>query len=134
MSGAAQKQPGLSRANAEAAWGIGLPDWVGELADYCDAHSQTKAGQRISYSGSAVNSVLKRRYNGDYASVEKAVRGALMQATVECPILGEIGSDACLLHQRKALTFQPTSSMRVQLYKTCRSGGCPHSRMGGARG
>ena len=122
----------VSLRNAREAWGACLPDWVERLAEHADASSQSKVGKRIGYSGSVVNAVLKRRYTGDLGAVEKAVRGALMQDTLMCPVAGEIGGDAWLGHQRRAQgPLQPTSSIRVRLYRMCRSGTCPHSRIGG---
>jgi hypothetical protein len=119
----------VSLVNAREAWGAELPDWVERLAVEADRTSQNQAGREIGYSGSVVHSVLKRNYTGNMDKVEKAVRGRFMKAVVECPVLGEIGADVCLGHQKRAIGFSTASSHRVQLARACR-GGCPHSQIG----
>ena len=57
------------------------------------------------------------------------VISTLMQDAVECPVLGEIPADRCLLEQRKPQAA--SSPQRLRLYRACRSG-CPHSRIKGA--
>ncbi len=69
---------GVSMTSAVAAWGEDLPDWVEMLARMADRSSQAAVGREIGYSGSVVNAVLKRSYNGALASVEKTVRGRFM--------------------------------------------------------
>lgn len=118
-------------ASARAAWGDELPDWVLVLAEECDATSQLKAAGRIGYSTSAVCNVLKRKYGtengfgGDLQAVEQAVRGALLDATVICPVAGELPAHVCLDYQRQP--FRSTNAQRVKLYRACRSG-CPNKR------
>lgn len=120
------------RTNVEKAiesWGAPLPDWVQVLADECDATSQGKVGPRIGYKGAGVVcAVLNNNYKGDLARVEDAVRGALMNATVECPVDGEITIDLCIRNQKKKLTA--TSNRRIRLYRACR-GGCVNFKYGG---
>ena len=99
-------------------------DWLDALRAEVQRSSQRRAGQLIGYSGSAVSLILSGTYPGNRARVEQAVRGALMGATVDCPILGDLRRDVCLNHQ--ARKFAATNPMRVQLYHECR-GGCPHS-------
>lgn len=114
---------------ARAAWGEDIPDWVTVLAEDCDRSSQKAAGNRIGYSSSVINQVLKRNYvGGDLAAVELAVRGALLSAVVDCPVLGELPTHECLSAQRRP--YGNTNPIRVQLYRACRSG-CAHSRLKG---
>lgn len=113
---------------ARAAWGDALPDWVRVLAEQCDASSQAKVAKRVGYSPATVSYVLKARYAGDMRAVEKAVRGAFMAATVDCPVLGALPSNTCLENQRRP--FAATNHIRVQLYRACH-GGCPHSKKAG---
>ncbi len=109
---------------AAAAWST-VPDWVAELATLADREGLGGAEKRIGYSRSAISTVINGKYAGDLGRVEEMVRGALMAATVECPVLGEIGRDRCLSEQDEP--FRATSAFRAQLYHACRSG-CPHSR------
>lgn len=116
--------------NVRAAWGDEAPEWVVLLAEECDRTSQKKASETIHYSSAVVNQVLKKRYTGDLTAVEKAVRGAYLHATVDCPVLGALELHRCLQHQRAK--FADTNNARVRLYQACH-GGCPHARdKGGA--
>jgi hypothetical protein len=113
---------------AKAAWGE-VPEWVAELAAYADQHGAKAAGKAIGYSNSAVSIVLNGKgENFDLARIEQLVRGALMGATVDCPIKGEMARDVCLGWQRKPYAL--SSSARVEMYQACRNG-CPHSRIKG---
>lgn len=119
---------GTSVRNARESWGDDLPGWVLVLAEQCDRASQKKAADAIGYSSAVVNQVLKKSYTGDLTAVEKAVRGAFLNATVECPILGDLALHHCLQYQRAK--FSATNQLRVRLYRACRNG-CPHSKLGG---
>ncbi len=119
----------LSIDNATAAWGADMPEWVRELAEYCDRKgSQRAAAEAIGYSVAVVCNVLRRQYGGDMAKVEIAVRGGIMRETVSCPVLGDITKNVCLKNQ--ALPFAITNSQRIRIYRACRSE-CPHSRIKG---
>lgn len=116
------KLPTLDRATA--AWRGNPPDWIIVLAEEVDRTSQTVAGRRIGYSSSVISQTLAGSYKGDLRSLEAAVRGALMGATLECPVLGEIAKDHCLEEQKIARAA--TSGLRMQLARACKT--CPHSR------
>ncbi len=85
-------------------------------------------GARLDYSPSTLSQVLSATYRGDLSRVEQVVRGALLGAQVECPVLGAIGRDRCLQEQDEP--FRATSAMRAQLWHACRSG-CPNASRGG---
>ena len=108
---------------ARQAWGNDLPDWVEALANACAFESQAKAAGRINRSPSVVSQVLRRKYPGDMAGVEDAVRGAWMGAQVTCPALGSIATDVCQKWRTKARTFSNTNAQRVQMFKACQR--CP---------
>lgn len=116
------------RAIAGDAWGDPIPDWVEVLAAEAMRTTGAATAKRIGYSGAVVSQVLRRSYPGDLAAVEERVRGAFMGATVECPVVGEIGRDRCLHEQEMPRTG--ASAMRMRLFHACRSG-CPHSRLKG---
>ena len=62
-------------------------------------------------------------------AVEQAVRGALMDGTVECPGLAqEIAGHDCLEWQKRARKLRATSPLAVRMFRACRSG-CAHSRL-----
>lgn len=72
---------------AGAAWGAVLPDWVAELAAYTDAHGTKLAAKAINYSPSAISMVLNHKVDKlDITRIEQMVRGALMGASVDCPV------------------------------------------------
>lgn len=110
---------------AQTAWGDELPDWVHALATECSATSQKATAGRIGYSPAVVNTVLARTYKGDLTAVQQAVEGALLSATVMCPVAGDIPANVCLEYQRRPLV--PTNSQRVRMFRACRNG-CRHSR------
>jgi len=100
--------------------------WRETLALQCGQRSQARVAATIGYSAAVVNQVLAGTYKGDLAAVQKAVEGAFMGATVDCPVLGVIPSNRCLEEQRRP--FAATSPNRVRLYRACRAG-CPNSRI-----
>lgn len=112
---------------ARAAWG-NPPDWIETLARACDETSQAKVAKALEYTPAVVSTVLRGTYAADLSNVEKAVRGAFMDATVDCPVLGTIPSGRCVREQRQP--FDGASHQRVLLFRTCRSGRCPHSKKG----
>ncbi len=116
--------PALTRARA--AWGDPLPDWIEALAKACDQSSQARVAGAIHYSPATLSYVLKNRYAGDLKKVEQAARGALMHKMVQCPVVGPLGADACLAHQRAP--FSTRNPQRVAFYRACRSG-CVNSRL-----
>lgn len=110
-------------------WGGGnparVPDWVMILAETVDAQGVRKTAERVGYSHSVISRVLNGKYDGDMERVAEIVKGAMLGATVMCPVSGEIARDVCLDNQRRGPPF--TSSLRARLYRACRDG-CPHFR------
>lgn len=86
--------------------------------------TQAAIAKRINYSAQVVNQVIKGVYKGDLGRVEKAIEGALMNARVDCPVIGEIPQQRCIKNQREPL--RATNEINVQLYNACRSG-CANS-------
>lgn len=105
-------------------WGDEVPEWVEVLAEECDETSQKAVARAIGYSPAVVNTVIGNTYRGDLGAVEQAVRGALLNAKVQCPVAGELAANQCLEFQR--LPFKATNAQRVRLYKACRA--CPNNR------
>ncbi len=114
-------------AKARAAWGDPLPDWVAALAAEMDRTSGASTARRLGYSPAVASSIIAGKYRGNVGRVEEVVRGALMGASVSCPVLGDIGRDRCLDEQKQP--FRATSSLRARLYHACRA--CPHAADGG---
>ena len=112
-------------AKANLAFGGAPPDWVMTLAAEATGIGLSGAGKRVGYSPAVVSTVISNTYKGNWSRVEETVRGALMGATVDCPVLGEIGRDRCLKEQKEP--FRATSSMRARIFHACRAG-CPHAQ------
>lgn len=99
-----------------------MSTWIDLLREACAASSQKAVAGRIGYSPATLSQVLSGTYKGDLSRVQAAVEGALMQASVDCPVIGELPRQRCIEHQRAP--FAPTNPMRVQLYAACKT--CPH--------
>lgn len=113
--------------NAERAvdkWGKKLPDWIMALAHACDAAaSQGKVAERLGISSAMVNQAIGNVYKGNLTNLEQRVRGELMAATVDCPVLGAISTRDCLDHHTRK--FAATNPQRRMLARACPA--CPHN-------
>lgn len=99
-------------------------DWLTVLRETCETSTQAAVAKRIGYSPGTVNQVLKGVYPGDSNAVRKAVEGALMGLTVDCPVVGDMPRNRCLDFQRR--NFSATNHLRVQLANACPT--CQHRR------
>jgi len=107
-------------------WGEDTPRWISVLAERCTEERQATVARRLEVSASMISAVLSNTYTakgGSTAGLEARVRGAYMGETVDCPVLGEIGTDRC--RDEQGQPFRATSAMRAQLYHACRK--CPHN-------
>lgn len=107
--------------------------WLTALRAACAQSTQADVARRLAAltggkypSPAVVNQALQGRYLGDLAHLQEAVEAVLLRTPVECPVLGEIGLDRCLMAQ--AAPFSAANPQRVALYRACR-GGCPNSRL-----
>ena len=103
-------------------------NWMEKLKMVCEMTNQRVVSQELGVSQSALNQVLKGVYKGNVDRIQKRVEGMYMNLTVDCPVLGDIPADQCILHQSRMNNFAATNPTRVQLYKTCPT--CPN-RIGG---
>lgn len=113
---------------ARTAWGEAMPEWVATLAQECADRSQVSVANAIGRSPALVSQVLRRKYPGDLAAVEEAVRGAFMGAQVTCPALGPIATHDCQDWQRKSRRFVNVNALRVRMYRACHQ--CPRNARG----
>lgn len=103
------------------------PAWLAVLREQCVPYGgQARAAEKIGYSATVVNQVLKGKYPGDLKAVQARVEGVLMGVTVECPIVGELPRNRCLDYQVRE--FAATNHLRVQLSRACPR--CPHRKGG----
>lgn len=98
--------------------------WMEELRRAATADGQSATARQIGYSPTVVSQVLAGKYKGDLTRVQRAVEGALMHATVDCPVLGDLPLQKCIEHQRAPKRY--TNPMRVQLARACPT--CPNRR------
>lgn len=113
---------------AREAWGETLPDWVTRLAQECEATSQNAVAKRLGRSASLISTVLRAKYPGDMAAVEDIVRGALMSATVSCPVRGDMPTHVCRTWRDKAKHFAGNNALRVEMHRACNR--CPRNTGG----
>lgn len=108
------------------AWDGQAPDWVLALATECDRRGGYRgAAVAADISRGAVSMLMRNRYSRDAQAIESKVRGRLMGAAVECPVLGELRRDRCLEHQDRRPENLGSSPMNVALHRACRT--CPHN-------
>lgn len=104
-------------------WGEPLPDWIEALARACVESSQNKVARRLGRSSALVSQVLRRKYTGDMEAVEELVRGAFLNATVLCPVKGQLPTDECSKWRDKAKNWSGANHEVVMMYRACK--GCP---------
>ena len=119
---------GTYAAKIKDRWPPRAPDWIVVLAQAADAEvgkggNLGSLGSRLSVSGSSLSAVLGNKYPGGLQRIEARVRGKLMSATVTCPVLGEIGRDACANNQERK--FSAANPRLVRLATACPQ--CPHN-------
>lgn len=98
--------------------------WMDALRQAACSDGQAAVARRIGYSPTVVSQVLSGKYQGDLRRVQRAVEGALLHATVDCPVLGDLPLQRCIEHQRGPKRF--TNPMRVALSRACPT--CPNRR------
>ncbi|WP_431282701.1 hypothetical protein ACQW02_25390 [Humitalea sp. 24SJ18S-53] len=113
----------LAVDRARAAWGDDLPAWVLALAIASDATSQAKAAKAVGYSPGRISQVLNRSLKPETGQLERAVRGAFMGDTVNCPALRqELPAQQCVAWQRRP--YDGSNHQTVRMFLACRD--CPN--------
>lgn len=112
------------------------PDALRALADLAAGTSQARAADRIGVSESTLSQVLTGAYKASTARIERRVRGELLGATCECPVMGDVSTRVCQdVQERKPPIANPHYA---QAWLACRGRGrferagvCPHFNAGG---
>lgn len=104
---------------ARLAWGPALPDWVEVLALECGRSSQTAVAKVLGRSTAIVSQVLNRKYSADMGRIEDRVRGTFLNATLDCPSLGELPLQQCQDWREKAGQFAMGNPLRVRMFRAC---------------
>ena len=97
------------------------PEVKDALAEACKPpSSQTKVALALKVSTSVVSQLLTDKYPGDTPTMAERIQGLYMSATVQCPVMGELGRNHCLEYQRRPAAFtNPTRAALNQACKTC---------------
>lgn len=108
-----------------------MNEWLEVLRAECNRASQPQVSLRLRQpdgfpSPTIISQVLNDKYPSrkGRARLQALVEGVFMNATVFCPVVGEIPTDQC--QENQARPFSTTNRTRLALYKACR-GGCPNS-------
>lgn len=105
-----------------------LPDdALSALRTLCSTTSQAAVARKLGVSDAAISGALKGRYIGNVERLAERVRGELLNATVRCPVLGDITTRICQDEREKP--FHSANPTRVQLWRACKT--CPNNPKGG---
>lgn len=116
----------LERASEAWAKAGGIPDWVAALAAECDRTSQNRVAKMMGRSSTLISQILSMSYPAETTAVERRVRGLLMDATVDCPVLGHLAVNLCQDWRVKARQFFPGNPARTRMFRACIN--CPQNR------
>jgi hypothetical protein len=119
--------PHLTKATE--CWGA-PPDWIVALAEACHKSSQAAVARQLAVSGGLISQLLSNTYPAGTARIEERVRGLLMRAVVDCPVMGELPTNECQDWRRKAASPQLASPRAVMMCRACM--GCAHNQAQGA--
>ena len=115
------------------------PDWLARLRQQAQDTSQERAAQLVGISPATLSQVLSGSYGASTARIERRVRGELMGAECECPVMGDVSTRVCQEVQERK---QPSAGnpQHMQAWFACRgigrfakAGPCPHFNVGGQR-
>lgn len=110
--------------------------WIGALRAECTRTNQTTAAARIGVSDTTVSQVLSGSYKANTLRIERRVRGELMGAECECPVMGDVSLRVCQDVQERSLGKGSPgigNPQHAAAWHACRGSGrfatkgqCPH--------
>ena len=103
-----------------------MSDWIELMRHEVDKTSLNTVGNRIGYSYATISLVLSGKYPSNLNRIKERFENEFLLRHVQCPVLGSINRNECLDHQ--AAPFSSANFQRVQLYRACHSGKCPHAK------
>lgn len=114
------------------------PDWLAALQALASRTSQSHAAEVLGLSDGTVSQVLSGSYGAGTSRIERRVRGELLGATCECPVMGEVSTRVCQdVQERRPPIANP---QHAQASLACRgrgpfatAGACPHFNQAGAK-
>lgn len=118
-------------------------NWLGALRAECQRTTQAQAAARIGVSETTTSQVLSGTYKANTIRIERRVRGALMGAQCDCPVMGEVSTRVCQDVQERQPGKGGTgigNPQHAQAWHACRGSGrfskagqCPHFNGAGAK-
>lgn len=118
-------------------------NWLGALRAECQRTTQAQAAARIGVSETTTSQVLSGTYKANPIRIERRVRGALMGAQCECPVMGDVSTRVCQDVQERQPGKGGTgigNPQHAQAWHACRGSGrfakagqCPHFNGAGAK-
>lgn len=113
------------------------PDWLQVLRAACAAGSQARTAEQLGISEATVSQALSGTYKAATTRIERRVRGELLGATCECPVMGDVSTRVCQdVQERRPPIANP---QHAQAWFACRGRGpftragvCPHFNGAGA--
>lgn len=110
--------------------------WRGVLRDAATTTSQDAVAQRLGVGASTISQVLSGTYKASTVRIERRVRGELMGAVCDCPVMGEVSTRVCQDVQERRPGKGGTgigNPQHAQAWHACRgsgrfirAGACPH--------
>ena len=104
-------------------------DALQALNALCRTMPQSEVARRLGVSDGTVSNALKQRYIGNVERLAERIRGELLDATVQCPVLGAITTRICQDEREKP--FHTANPLRVQLWRACQN--CPNNPKRGTK-
>jgi predicted alpha/beta hydrolase family esterase len=102
-------------------------DWIEALAAEVSRTNQARTAERLGIAESTVSQVLSGSYAAQTTRIERRVRGELLGATCDCPVMGEVSTTLCQAVQERRQPIHNPQHARA--WMACRGMG-PFTRVG----
>lgn len=114
-------------------------DWLAALRQAGTRTTQAQAADLLGLSEATVSQVLSGTYKAATTRIERRVRGELMGASCDCPVMGSVSTRVCQDVQERDIK-KTANPQHAQAWFACRGRGafsraglCPHFNGGGAK-
>lgn len=115
----------ISEDFARIAWGPVVPPWVMALARACDTRGTVVVAFQLGVETRQVTLAVDNALT-EGADIEQRVQQALLASAVDCPVLGFMKRQACLVIQGRPEDSVYSPPLRKALLATCPT--CTHCR------
>lgn len=107
---------------ARQTWKGPIPPWVMALARACD----TRGMPAIAYQLGVETGALSQALSHGGADIEARVSAQLLKTAVDCPVLGFLKRQTCLIAQKSPADSAYSAPLRRALAESCPN--CPHHK------